>query len=659
MSQRWWNTPFRTVQTNLREIDAGLDVEQTADAIQSFGANTWLISVGGIIANYPSKLACQTVNPVLGERESGDLVGDAVVAAHDRGMRLLGRMDFSKIDARRAEEHPEWCFVSPEGVPQTYNGYRSVCPSGDYYQQKMFDVIEEVMNGYDISGFFFNMMTFNEFDYSRAYWGVCHCAPCLEGFRAFAPGLEHPRSPESSGYARWRQFTAHVLDDLHARMTAHIHAIRPHVALIMGDKADITFHEANNAVGRALWHHHTAEQVSAARSGNQERPVFVNSAAFVDMPYRWAGEDPHRYAQYLVQTIATGAQPSLYLMGRIEDSKYEAVEAGAEVMRFHRDNERIYTDLRSDAKVALVRTSKPDAPDPQRRRAEFEGQYLALTEKHVPFDVVRQDRLSEMDPERYALVILPDLGELRPEEVKALEAVLAAGGGVVATGDSGWQQGSPQLGGDEPLAQQRAAFVTQESVRSLHVPVNDSGDLAPVVGGFHVLEPRPGAQVDWLAVGRALYGPPEKCYGHHPTSHPGWVAGRHGAGVLAYAPWRPGLTYRTIGLSAVRDSWVTKILTTSGESLQVRSSLPQQVQIVPGRNHEAAVVHLLNRTGDADQRFMPPVPLAEAALHLDVSWAVSGVRARVADQELEWRQSGRDLTVKTPPLGLFEVIEIK
>src|SRR5699024_5880591 len=148
-----------------------------------------------------------------------------------------------KIDAQRAEQNPQWCFVSPEGEPQLYNGYRSVCPSGEYYQARAFDVIAEVLGRYDLAGFFFNWMSFNERDYSRQYWGVCHCEPGLRGFQSFAPGVAHPRDPESPGYEVWQRFAASVLEDLTARMREHVRALAPDAALILGDRADITFHE--------------------------------------------------------------------------------------------------------------------------------------------------------------------------------------------------------------------------------------------------------------------------------------------------------------------------------------------------------------------------------------------------------------------------------
>ncbi|WP_166844402.1 alpha-amylase family protein [Isoptericola sp. BMS4] len=660
MSGRWWEAPFRTFQTNLREVDADLDVDAVLDDIEAYGADTWLLSVGGIVANHPSSLASQTVNPALAARASGDLVGDAVAAARSRGIRVLGRMDFSKIDARRAEEHPEWCFVSPDGAPQVYNGYRSTCPSGAYYQREAFDVLTEVLDRYDLAGFFLNWMSFNERDYSRRYWGVCRCAACLAAFREHSGGVAHPTGPDSPGYAAWQSFAAGVLDDLHARLRAHIRDLAPDVALVLGDRADVTFHEANNAVGRPLWHHRTAEAVSAARSGDDGRPVFVNAVGFVDMPYRWAGEDPHHFAQHLLQAVAHGAQPSTYVMGTPADSPFEALRVGGEVTRFHRDNADLYAGLVSTARVALVRGSGDGAAQGARRTAEFQGLYLGLLESHVPFDVVRQDRLAGLAPDRYALIVLPDVGVLAPGELAAVEAVLAAGGTVVATGDSGWSDGAPQVHGAEAVARETAVYATEESVRSLHLPTGpDGGDLLPVVGPFRVLAPGPEAETGWHAVGRALYGPPEKCYGHAATPHPGWVSGAVGGGRLALVPWRPGLVYRELGLSRARDAFVARLLALAGPGLRVDTDLPAQLQVVPGSTGRSTVVHLLNRSGDAPQRFTAPLEIGAGTLRVPARGEPVAVRARVAGSELSWALDGADVVVRTPAVGLFEALEIR
>ena len=115
-------------------------------------------------------------------------------------------MDFSKVSARIAAEHPEWLYVSPTGQSQTNAGLVSVCPNGVYYQEKSFVALEEVMDRYPVDGFFFNWFGFNEIDYSKVYNGVCHCLSCQRAFRAYSGGADLPTGPASPTYGVWRAF---------------------------------------------------------------------------------------------------------------------------------------------------------------------------------------------------------------------------------------------------------------------------------------------------------------------------------------------------------------------------------------------------------------------------------------------------------------------
>lgn len=668
--RRWWQQPFRMFQTNLREIDAGLDVERVLDYIVDYGANAWLISVGGILSNYPTALPFQTVNPYLANRPSGDLIGDAVAAASKRGVHVLARMDFSKIDHRRAEEHPEWCFVDAVGEPQVYNGLTSVCPSADYYQKRLFDVIDEVLQGYPIDGFFFNWMSYNEVDYSKQYRGVCQCTSCQRAFRAFAPDAALPVGPESPHYSTWRQFTQSMLNDLTARVRAHIAERRPAAALILGDRADIIFHEANNAVGRPLWHHRTSEHVSSAKSFRPDVPVLVNSVGFVDMPYRLAGEEPHHFAQYLIQAISHGAIPSTYIMGTPEVIDYECLDIGAEIVRFHRDHADVYRDLVSDAPVALLR------PDPLRRpadrlaaaSAEFQGLYLSLLERHVPFDVLPEDKLvaRALGPYglcQYAVLVLPDLDALAPEVAASIDEFVDQGGTLVATGAAGLDGDRVQLA-SLPISRRLASRDNVEAVRSLHVAtlIGARSLPVPVIGAFHSVELRPNAEAKLSAISRAPYGPPEKCYGHIPIQQPGLVRGRFGKGAVGMLPWTVGRGYREVGLSAHRDVFIDAVLGLR-PGVVVRSGigggaqLPEQVEIVRGRSLTGQVIHLLNRTGDADQRFRAPVPIPPATLAVDARHGRA--RALRAGTELPILTAGNQPYVQLPEVHYFEVVVIE
>lgn len=688
-SAPWWRSPFRTFQTNLREIDAGLDVEAVLDAIEEHGADTWLLSVGGIIANHPSRLTSQTVNPHLAERPSGDLIGDATRAAQARGIRVLARMDFSKVDAARAERHPEWCFVSPEGEPQLYNGYRSACPSGEYYQREMFEIVTEVLSTYPIAGFFFNWMSFNEVDYSRRYRGVCHCESCRHGFARFAPELPLPAGPQDASYARWKEYSNGVLEDLHQRMQAHVRGLSPQAALIQGDRADITFHEANNAVGRELWHQATADAVDAARSADPARPVFVNAVAFVDMPYRWAGEDPHHLEQYAVQSLAHGAQPSTYIMGTPADSPFPGLAASRRITRFHRDHQQHYDGLVSTARTALVRPAGTG-----RSRTEYEGWHGALSEAHIPAATFHPSDLSALDRDRFDLVILPDLGALPEQSANALRRFVDEGGAVMATGSSAWSASTHQLDPEGERLAQKAVFDTVESLRSLHLDI--SADLpsqhhgpaanasrspvhVPALGEFRALghpdareatavigipeghqAERWGSATGWPVLGRALYGPPEKCYGNEDTGHPGRVSWQAASGgTVTVLPWLPGTVLREVGLTAVGDALAAQVTATGGEHLRWRTTLPAHVRLVPGHSARGPLLHLLNRSGERPQRFVDPAPASPAELEIPCAAKPREVRALVADQELEWSWTAGVLHLRTPRIDVFEVIAVR
>ena len=48
---RWWTTePVRLIQTNISETDSTTDPATLVSAVAEFGANTFLLNMGGIVA---------------------------------------------------------------------------------------------------------------------------------------------------------------------------------------------------------------------------------------------------------------------------------------------------------------------------------------------------------------------------------------------------------------------------------------------------------------------------------------------------------------------------------------------------------------------------------------------------------------------------------
>lgn len=660
----WWDEPFQVFQTNLREIDAGLDVERTLDAVQEHGANVWLLNVGGILSHYPTELGFQTRNPHLAERPGGDLVGDALAAARRRGVRLLARMDFSKVAPAIADAHPEWLFVSPTGERQEFEGLVSVCPSAGYQQERLFDVVDEVLDRYDVDGFFFNWFGFNERDYAGRVHGVCHCAACRTGF-AEHTGLDRlPDRAGDEGYRQWRGYAAATIDALTARVRAHIAAHRPDAGLILGTAADVLFHEANNAVGRPLWQYATGESVSALRSARPGKPVLVNAVAFWDMPYRLADEQPEMLGQYLAQAISRGANPSTYIMGPTGRIAYEGLSAAAAVTRFHRDHRPEYTGLAPAAEVGLVR---PDLLDDGRYgtgTAEHRGLLTGLAEQHVPFDVVPVDALAGLTTDRFRVLVLPDLPSLPPGAAEALERFVLAGGSVVATGRSGIRTDGAVLDWF-PGLRVSGVDADRDALKSSYVQLDDRGAgvegsvVVPRHGRHHRMVWRSGTTPRYRLVERAPYGPPEKAYGHVPGEEFVCGARPHGAGTVVQLPWTVGTAYADTRLTRLRDVAVDlvveRLLDRPGGRLPVTLDGPEQVEIVVGRSAAGLVVHLLNHSGQRGNGYGPVVPLHDVVLRLT---GLAGRSARALVGSATVLADGDDLVVRIATVAEFEVVVI-
>lgn len=181
--QGWWmQEPIRWVQTNLRETDAALDPSRLVNQLADMRANVLLVGMGGIAAYYPTQVPFHYPSPYL--RPGEDLFGDLLRLAHARGIRVVGRFDFSKTKKAVFDAHPEWFFRKSDGSPVIYNGLYSTCINSGYYREQAMKILTEGLEKYDVDGLFFNMFGNQSRDYSGNEVGLCHCDACQRKFRA-------------------------------------------------------------------------------------------------------------------------------------------------------------------------------------------------------------------------------------------------------------------------------------------------------------------------------------------------------------------------------------------------------------------------------------------------------------------------------------------
>lgn len=666
---QWWRKPFGMLQTNLREIDVDMDVDDVADYIVEHGADAWLISIGGIQAQYPTALGFHTKNERLATRKSGDLIADALDAAHSRGLRLLARMDFSKVSARVAAEHPDWCFMSPTGDLQTHTGdLVSVCPSGQYYQERLFEILDEVTTRYPVDGFFINWMWMNEQDYYKRYQGVCHCSSCQSGWMKYSSGLELPPGPDHKNYNLWLRFARKVVDDITARIRAFLSERLPDACLILGKTSDVMFHEANNAVGRELWHHATSEVVSTWLSYRPDVPVLVNSTTFMDMPYRMASEEPEHFAQYFLQCISRGGNPSTYMMGIPGKIPYLCMDTGREIHSFHKKWRSIYDGLRPSAKTALVRPDRALMTAPQFKEAlsEYRGLYVGMQELHIFFDVIAQEHLAAVGEngglKRYQSVILPNLGKLGQKEVDYLDEWVHAGGRLFTTGSSGSGDGSSIQFKSLPSARERAVINKRELLFSSYIapPQTNSnvdyynGPIISLYGSYHLFEWKEGTRGRYKMLARAPFAPPEKAHGNVEVDQRGCGIGDYGKGKGIVIPITIGRGYRETGLKCFRDLF-QELLTEEGAVTEpVSVSIAEQVEATVNANETKTVIHLINMSGARNQNFGTHLPIPGGSIEVRSEGSFKA-HALKCDKHLEVK----DGRIVLPTLDLYEVIVIE
>ncbi|MCD8126613.1 MAG: beta-galactosidase [Clostridiales bacterium] len=245
----WWNDyPWRMVQTNLREIDmADMDAATYARELKEFGATVVMLNAAGIIASYDTDLEYQTKSAYL----SGDGIGEMIEVCHRNGIRVIARTDFSKVRYPIYEQHPDWAYRDKNGNILNYNGDVQCCPNGAYQQEKLLEILQEVLTRFPFDGVFCNMSGFLVVDYSGVYHGPCHCENCKRKFKEkFGLDIPEKDGPRNPDYLKYSAFKGMVLREQKKRLLETVRTISPEIAV---NGVDYIRTESGTEIGVPQW----------------------------------------------------------------------------------------------------------------------------------------------------------------------------------------------------------------------------------------------------------------------------------------------------------------------------------------------------------------------------------------------------------------------
>lgn len=607
MAHWWENTPWRMVQTNLREPDmADIDASKYARDLKDFGATVVNLNAAGIIASYDTKLDFQPRSEYL----HGDSLRGIVDECHKQGLRVIARTDFARIRRTVYMRHPDWAARLVDGGIIDYNGYVSVCPNSAYHDKYMFDILRELFASHPFDGLFCNMSGFFLTDYDGKFYGMCQCETCRRKYRE-QTGSEVPSAPDPKdpAYRAYAAFQAQCGALHKEKLKAFLKQIDPELAL---GGVDFIRSESNTDYGRPGWIYSASSNARLGAGPRRARPSDNASVDFIGFRHRDISVSPALMGLRQWQNFANSGCTSLYVMGRLDNHRdTSGFGPTRRVFQFFAEHESLFMGLKSAANTVLLRTG-----DWHRADEETQGWIRILTESHVPFDEVSLGDLKE--PGQLAkkkLLILPDLHALPQRQTELIDGFARAGGTVLATGEAAALPCLGVAGIREVRCGLRSSMfeITQPERQSFprcaQTPYIDFGTQLAVAA------PGAGAKTYLRLVPEHPFGPPECCYFTQTEEVSGLLVNPYGNGQGIYLPWKAGALYQQEGY-ANPLAFLQDVLFSFCGLPVLAPDLTPMVELVLCQKDDKLVVQLINGTGCFANSYFAPVPVRNIRLVL-------------------------------------------
>lgn len=636
--QGWWmREPIRWVQTNLRQVDAGLDAKRAVEQLADMRANVLLEGMGGIVAYYPTQVEFHYASPDL--PPGRDMFGDVLREAHAKKIRVVGRFDFSKTRKAVIDAHPEWFFRRSNGDPVIYNGLYSTCINGGYYRVQAMKILTEALEKYDVDGLFFNMFGNQSRDYSGREVGLCHCDVCKRLYREKV-GKDIPEKADDD----YRRFMFASSREVAAAIGDLIHAKRPKAGYFnyIQESTDGIMSESNTAVARPLplWPYSASDNVNRARNSQPGKMAVNLNMQFVDYWWRFATVPKEEIALRSWQNIAHAGALTFEVNGTLDQQDRQALETAKPIFRWAAANEQHYQGQSSAARVLLL--GAPAASGRAYGEEPYRGLFRLLSEEHIPFAVA--DNMEWLGKREFDLVIA---GDWAPA---GLRQYAEAGGRVlIASANTPEFDVAPVVRTEKDMR----GFVRVRDHKAF--PSLKDTDLLMLNGPF--TEVRSTGSNTLTLIPPSMFAPPE--YVHidlKDTDTPAIVTRAMGKGSVVWIPWNLGGMYYRHSLDAhaglFRDT-----VNGLGLKRQIRTNAHPLVEMTLLKREGRTQLHLINLSGHSQTGYHAPVPMTE--IHVAVAGTFKSAAAVRQPGRLPTRLQGGYTELTIPRLADYELIVLE
>ena len=436
----WFDKAMRWAQLAFVENDPGnYNPDFWLDYFRKIKADGVLLSAGGIVAFYPTKVPLHHKSPWMGNT---DPLGYLVKECRKMNMSVILRTDPHATRQNMYDAHPDYIAVTADGQKRRHWANPELwvtCALGPYNFDFMRQVNNEIMANYKPDAIFSNRWHGH---------GVCYCEHCQKNFKAFS-GLAVPTKTERLDpvYQKWSEWEKERLKELWFLWDADI---RKHNAaaryipngfpdkLLTGKHSDFFF--ADQQARRGVippWSN--AKGAKELRAGLGMKPLVGIFSVGIEEEFRWKDsvQNDAEIRIWVAEGTAAGMKPCFVKFGGVINDK-RWMDAVAKMYQGYSKNEKYLRNTAPVARVGMVYSEQTDRKYGGQawqvgNREHALGMYHALVEDHTPFEMVNDKLLDAETLKNFKLLVLPNIAALSNEQCNQLKQFVEKGGSLVAT----------------------------------------------------------------------------------------------------------------------------------------------------------------------------------------------------------------------------------
>jgi len=629
--------------------------------------------------------------PELGDR---DPVREFIDGAHKRGMKATGvfQMFANKFYTK---SHPQ-CRVRPTDDDKYLDDSKSHrgCWNSSFGQYQI-DFLVDLVKNYEIDG-----IASDGFCPDK----ICYCDSCRKLYKEDTgrelPKLANINAPEYRKYIPWRdkKFNEYTL-----RLQKALKSVRKDIALFPWFWGQCRFHDfewrQNSGSMNLLvdvpmlemfwnWGQDQGNNLPVNfgfkwQTGiGRGRPTLFHPAhkahvmEFIQLPE--AEADFRVYST--ITAIAGGGMLGMGWLVKSKPIKYAALVYSEDTDTFFATKD--HNDI---CQYHPWNFGKDIMPWETKKKFDSYlyncyGAFRAITEEHIPIDIIQDWDIEDGLIDDYKVLILPNTAILSQKAQDNLRKYVKGGGGVVATYLTSMSDTDGNLLNDfgladmfkvsfEGIENRTDAHKTSDSfhflehritddplIKNSNIPrPNDKIANTPFLGKVATVKPKPGANVFITRSAR------EKTF-----ELPAAISTEYGKGRVVYFPAAVDHAYFSIPVPYERKLLVNSIryVASAPAPIEVKAPLCVYANFAEQKEKKRIIVHLLNELNTSGGRAMSvgDVPLREEVIPvagIEILFCDKNIRKvslQPANKNLELNKSKDGVLVKLPPIGLHTMV---